>query len=434
MQVGWSHKMLQICLIGCILCAKSGSIEAQNGNQATLSLEDCVRLGLAAPSQVRIAQEQQRISQRGVNIAVAALLPRVTLENGFTYNSPALRQPGSISFVALNGIHEYQSVANTALELDTSGRLTAGVARAQADRDAANTRLRMSERDLRRQITSSFYRLELARKLVDLDRQSLGEAKAFEDKVGLLAANGEASNADLARATAERALIQQVLENAVADSDTSNHELLSYWTTDVTQPLQLTDIWQENPMPLNPLNGGAPYLLRPEFTLLSAERRGLVADSHRARAGLLPQTSLSFEYGIDSLRVAAQDRGYAGFIHLSIPVFDWFSAWNGWRQSSLVVKQSDSAIQMAQRTLNREYQDALTRVENFQHQIDTAHEQVSAGEASFNLSRIRFDAGEGSALEVVTAQEQLTQARTNYYTARTNYLNSLADLALAEGK
>ena len=49
-------------------------------------------------------------------------------------------------------------------------------------------------------------------------------------------------------------------------------------------------------------------------------------------------------------------------------------------------------------------------------------------------SRVRYEGGEGLALDVVAAQNQLAQARTNYYTTLVNYLNARADLEVAAGK
>ena len=47
---------------------------------------------------------------------------------------------------------------------------------------------------------------------------------------------------------------------------------------------------------------------------------------------------------------------------------------------------------------------------------------------------MRYEGGEGLALDVVAAQNQLAQARTNYYTAVAGYLNAKADLEVATGR
>jgi outer membrane protein TolC len=83
---------------------------------------------------------------------------------------------------------------------------------------------------------------------------------------------------------------------------------------------------------------------------------------------------------------------------------------------------------------SREYQDALSRARMIHAQIATTRTQVQLSEENLRLSRLRYDGGEGSALDVVAAQNQLAQAHTNHYTALVRYLESWADLKVASGE
>ena len=67
-------------------------------------------------------------------------------------------------------------------------------------------------------------------------------------------------------------------------------------------------------------------------------------------------------------------------------------------------------------------------------QISLTQSQVSLSEENLRLSRLRYEGGEGSALDVVAAQNQLAQARTSYYSTLANYLNARADLQVASGR
>jgi outer membrane protein TolC len=73
-------------------------------------------------------------------------------------------------------------------------------------------------------------------------------------------------------------------------------------------------------------------------------------------------------------------------------------------------------------------------VKRLYEQIGLTREQVRLAEEDLKLSRVRYEGGEGSALDVVTAQNQLAQARNNYYTSVANYLNARTDLEVASGK
>src|SRR5215467_3997772 len=170
--------------------------QSQTTPPGPLSLVDCVRMAQAAPSSVAIARQQTEIARLGITQARAEFFPPVSLSNAFTYNSPlsSVIGPNNFSFIALNGIREYQAFLVTGLQIDTSGRLRAGLERAHADQDAAHAD-QDAARDsqahasgvLKRIVTASYYRLLLARHLVQVDRDALAESQSFEKRTRLLA-------------------------------------------------------------------------------------------------------------------------------------------------------------------------------------------------------------------------------------------------------
>jgi outer membrane protein TolC len=132
--------------------------------------------------------------------------------------------------------------------------------------------------------------------------------------------------------------------------------------------------------------------------------------------------------------VRIRDRGYATFVNLNIPIFDWMKARSGMRQFQLRTEQVQANRAISERTFSRDYQNALARVKQVYEQIDLTRQQTKLAEEDLRLSRVRYEGGEGSALDVVTAQTQLAQARTNLYTTMANYLNARADLEVTAGR
>jgi outer membrane protein TolC len=104
------------------------------------------------------------------------------------------------------------------------------------------------------------------------------------------------------------------------------------------------------------------------------------------------------------------------------------------RQFRIQSEQVDVSSRMAERTFSRDYRDALARVEKVYAQIAQTDTQVKLSDDNLRLSRVRYEGGEGTALDVVAAQNQLAQARSNYYAARASYLNARADLEVAAGR
>ncbi len=412
------------------------ALQAAAQTPAALTLDDCIRLALQAPSSVTIARQDAEIARAGVRAARAGFLPRSEIANGFTYNSPSLTRADEFSFIALNGTREYLSQLAATEEFDTSGRLRAALARAHANRDAATASLAMTTRDLKRAVTAAYYQLLLARRLVKVNQDSLDEARDFEKRTRLLSQNGEASEADVVKAAAQVAFLEQSQRVAELDATTASHALASFWTESTSAPLNVEEVL-ENPVPPpeEPQTAApADFLRRPEFSFLDAQRRGFLADARQSRAQLFPQLSAMFAYGIDAQRVSIRERGYAAFVNLNIPVFDWFRARNEERQSRLRADQVGTNRAIAQRTFSKEYQDALARVRMIYEQIALTASQVDLSRSNLKMSRLRYEGGEGPALDVVAAVTQLTQAQSNHFAAIAAYLNARADLEVASGR
>ncbi len=421
-----------ITVAGLLVAATAGPAQQP---ARVLTLQDCLRLAESVPSAVSVARQERDIAAREVTQARAGFLPQSHLVSGFTYNSPLLYDRGVFSFIPLNGIREYASLFSVSQEFDTSGRLRAEMTRARLAREIAATSVSLTQRDLRRAVTAAYYRALLTRRIVRTVEDALVEGRSFQKRVTLLFQGGEAAWADVVKASAQAAFLQQATGAAALEAKLANQELASFWTPDVAETLPLADPLDENPPPpVQEAAQEAPYLRRLEFSLFNAQRRGFQAEARRARSALLPQLGLNFQYGIDSTAIRIGDRGYAAFVNLTIPIFDWNRARAAVQQARLRTQQVESTRAISERTFSKEYQGALARVKELFEQIPLTRQQAKLAEDDLRLSRVRYEGGEGSALDVVAAQNQLAQARSNYYTAMVNYLNARADLEVASGQ
>lgn len=407
---------------------------------APLTLRDCFRLALSAPSSVTLARQDLQIAGYGIRAARAGFLPQAQIGNGFTYNSPesgsalSFGTAGTGSFVALNGVREYQSNVGTSWEIDTSGRLRAALARARADQQIANSNIVIAQRDLKRAVAGAYFWVLLARRLVTANRDVLSEAENFAERTRALFEGGEVAQADVVKARAQVLFLQQAVRLAELETRVANAELASFWTTNVEAELSLADTLESPTPPESVVQPADRFLRRPEFNLLAAERRGFEADFRRERALLFPQLVFNYQYGIDSNRLAIRDRGHAAFFTFNVPLFDWFRVRSAAEQFRLRSQQVDTQRDISQRTFSRDYAAARARVQLIYEQIPLTEAQVKASEENLKLARLRYEGGEGPALDVVAAQSQLAQARTNYYQALANYANAQSDLEVASGQ
>ena len=80
-----------------------------------------------------------------------------------------------------------------------------------------------------------------------------------------------------------------------------------------------------------------------------------------------------------------------------------------------------------------EIRQALSNINDAQTRAASAGQGVTQATEAYRLSRVRYDNGIGTILDVVNAQAQLAQARTNLLNAQYDYQTSLAQLVRAIG-
>jgi outer membrane protein len=426
-------------LIGLSLLAVCCGVDTgfAQGPGAPLSLTDCIQKAMAVASSVTLARKDREIADRDRTIARSGFLPQASVNNAYIYNSPSLLDRNTVSFIPLNAIREFAALATVFQEIDTSGRVRAEYSRAKANQQIAGASLVIAERDLKRAVTNAYYNLLLARRLAGVLQDSVAESENFQRRTNQMAQLGEAAQADVVKATAQASSLRQALSAAQLGAELANQELAAFWTNDVSQALDVVEVLDQ-PIPQPDPGGADPtlYLRRPEFQFYDAQRRGFEADAKRERAALLPQLRFTFQWGVDAAvpPLSWNDRGYAAYASLNIPVFDWFRSISAVRQAQVRTAQIVDTREIADRRLSQEYQSALSRVRRLFEQISLSRIQVTASEEDLRLSRVRYEGGEGPALDVVVAQNGLAQARTTYYSNITTYLNARIDLEVTSGR
>ncbi|MCB9383524.1 MAG: TolC family protein [Bryobacterales bacterium] len=417
-----------------LVCFACGVALAQQ--TSPLTLEDCVRLALEAPSQVQTAELEESIASERQTAARAELLPQFGVSSGYVYNSPVANGPNPFSFVALNGVREYLATADTNWSLDLSGRLRAGMALARAGREIASADLAIARRDLRRAVTLAFYDTQLARRIVTLEDANLEEAREFERLARARQQQGEASQADVLKASAQTSQFEQRVEQARLDARLANQILGSFWTADADREIPLADAL-EAPVEAPPVVSGPsePEIQhRPELRRLDALTRSYEAQRTIARAGLRPDASVVLQYGLDANQVRADQRGYAAYVNVNVPVFDWFRSRSGVREAKFRQQQVEQERDMAERAFTREYLAARARVQSWRGRLPLAQGELDSARENLRLVRLLYAAGEGAALDVVLSQVQVAQAARSFYSAIAEYQRAVADFEVAAGR
>src|SRR5258708_5175846 len=170
-----------------------------------LSREEAVRLALAQASAYQQAQFSEQIAAEDVKQAKAAFLPKISAPLAFIYTTPFVGSPitgpsAAPSFIAANGIKEYEAFLKVAGDIDTAGRLRAALQRNRFLLEAAHNGTEAARRDLIEATDEAYYGLAATKTKRQSAEVNLSAAEQFEHVTSLLFDGGEVPSVDLIRA------------------------------------------------------------------------------------------------------------------------------------------------------------------------------------------------------------------------------------------
>lgn len=109
-------------------------------------------------------------------------------------------------------------------------------------------------------------------------------------------------------------------------------------------------------------------------------------------------------------------------INLNVPIFDGFLKANTIRRKKLLAEQVDNQMRNLENAIDLEVEQSRINLQNNLQSLETQQENMALAEEVFRVTKIKYQQGVGSNLEVVEAENALKTAETNYYQALYNAL------------
>ena len=153
------------------------------------------------------------------------------------------------------------------------------------------------------------------------------------------------------------------------------------------------------------------------------------------KAGRKPQLNAVVSKTFNGEKAFDDDHNenWAAGLSLSWNVFDNNVTSAQVRESEATVRRLESVAKQTRESIELEVRQAYNSLLSAEKNILTTGIAVDQAEEDYNISQVKYKEGVGTNLEVMDAQEKLTEARTNYYTALYNYNVSKAQLDKAMG-
>jgi outer membrane protein TolC len=393
----------------------------------------------AAVTDSIVAQEDRRQAKAALRPSVSQLTEYLgTQGNGLTPNG---------RYVTTDGVHVYRSWAVVHQDLTPELIFNSTYRRAQANEALAAARAEIAQRGLAVTVTRNYYTLVTSQRKYATAQQLLQQAQRFFDITQQQEQAGQVAHSDVVKAQLSLEQQRQTLQEATLAMGNSRLNLAVLLFPDLNENFTVVD----DPESIPPLPAfveiqdlGARQ--NPDLRVAQEALRAATQDIRIARNALLPSISIDANWGIEanafawkSIQAANPQHGrlpndgYYIDAKFVLPIFDWGIRRSKVRQAEFKEKEAQVALTQTQRqvvtNLYLYYNEALTAraaVDSFRRAADLAAE-------SLRLINLRYQAGESTALEVVDAQNSLTQVRNAYDDAETRYRVAITTLQTVTG-
>jgi outer membrane protein TolC len=334
-------------------------------------------------------------------------------------------------------VHEYisQADAHEALSLTNVAdyrRSSAALAQARAKAEIATRGLVVT-------VTQAYYGLVVAQRKYSTVQRAAAEATHFLDVSQILENGGEVAHADVIKARIQAQQQQRDLQEAQLAMERSRLDLAVLLFPDFNQNFSVVDDLQTpEPLPTFPEVEAAGKNNNPDLRAALAAYQVANHEVTAAWGGLLPSLSLDYFYGIDSNKFAirtegVRNLGYSAVATLQIPIFSWGSDRSKLKQAELRRDQAHVELTFAQRQLLSHLRQFYSEAQTARSEMESLASSAEMAAESLRLTTLRYQAGESTVLEVVDAQNTLTQARNAYDDGQSRFRVAVANLQTLTG-
>jgi outer membrane protein TolC len=421
--------------IAAVLTAVQAPATTQDG---PLTMDQAIAIAERNAFAIAIQQTQVERNRQQVAQAQANLGPRVAGTATYSRNDRAVTQsfgPGTPP-VVVQPIDSKSLGASVSLPIDISGNLQRLVRASRSNERAARFTLQAVYNDTRLNVRTAYLNVLRAQGLVGVQEQALRDAQERLEQARRQFAGDQVARIDVTRFETQVAQATSDLIAARNNLQLSQNAFNATLARPIETPVNLVDIAALPPVSaVDSLLVTSAQVRRPEVQALGSTRDALANLRRAQESGMNPSLAFGLNYN-RNLEPQGQARASAttGTLSLSIPIFDSGLTRARVREARQNEEQARIQLDQLQLGISQEVRGALTNLSNAQARLTNAVQQVRLAEEVYRIARVRRDAGEGTYVEIIDAETQLTVARNNLVTARYDYLTAYSQLQRAVGQ
>lgn len=181
------------------------------------------------------------------------------------------------------------------------------------------------------------------------------------------------------------------------------------------------------------------YAGRIEYATLMIQRQLSVLDMERTQKGVIPKISFSGSLGAghSNTRFNPFERWFGSSaltLGVQIPIYDSGLRKIQLQQQRLALTKLDQSAQLLRESFDLQAKTASINLKNGLESLNVQQRNMDLAKEVVRVTKIKYQAGSGTNIEVVNAESALKEAQTNYFAALYDLLIAKVDLDKAMGK
>ncbi|PLK46555.1 TolC family protein [Emticicia sp. TH156] len=181
------------------------------------------------------------------------------------------------------------------------------------------------------------------------------------------------------------------------------------------------------------------YANRIEYSTLMVQRQLALLDIERTQKGAIPKLSFNgtFGAGHSNTRFNPFERWFGSSaltLGVTIPIYDSGLRRIQVQQQQISLTKLDQSALLLRESFDLQAQNASISLKNGLESLNVQQRNLELAQEVIRVTKIKYQAGTGSNIEVVNAESALKEAQTNYFAALYDVLIAKVDLDKALGK
>jgi outer membrane protein TolC len=441
-----------VILIGLGLTASWSFAQTKDTSAHAFSLQQAIDYAMQHQVNVLNAGIDESLAEKKVNEIMGAGLPQINASFDFKdfLELPTSFIPAEFfggppgTFAPIKFGTQYQSTAGLdASQLLFSGDYFLGLKASKvfvelSQRNAQRTRIETASA-----VSKAYYTVIISEERMKLMDANIARLKKALEDTKALNENGFVEKLDYDRLSVaynnllvEQEKIQRLLKIGTY--------LLKYQMgMDISSPLTLTDKLAD--VKFEPLKDVSAqkfdYEKRVEYNLFTVQYKLAKLDLKRQRFSYLPTavayaslngSSQSNEFDVWDTRKPWYPMALVG-AKFTMPVFTGLARHSRNQQAKLSVMKAENNMEMIRQAIDLELASATAGLQNASSSLEIQKKNIETAEEVYRVSKIKFESGVGSNLEMITAETTLKESQTNYFNALYDAMISKIDFDKANG-